>query len=220
MLFDMETLEAQNRYKILASTVTPRPIAWVTTLSEDGVVNAAPYSFFNALGHEPPTLALGLLAGKGGFKDTAANILATGEFVVNLVSEKNAEAMNVTCIDAPPDIDELTLAGLTPVRSHAVRPPRIAESPVSFECRTLTSLVTGPRQTIVIGRIVCAHVDDAAVQDRERCYIDTQALRLIGRMHGSGWYARCSDLFQMDRPTWAEWQHNGVAARLASGDAP
>jgi flavin reductase (DIM6/NTAB) family NADH-FMN oxidoreductase RutF len=220
MLFDMETLEAQNRYKILASTVTPRPIAWVTTLSEDGVINAAPYSFFNALGHEPPTLALGLLAGKGGFKDTAANILATGEFVVNLVSEKNAEAMNVTCIDAPPEIDELTLAGLTPVRSHAVRPPRIAESPVSFECRTLTSLVTGPRQTIVIGRIVCAHVDDAAVQDKERCYIDTQALGLIGRMHGSGWYARCTDLFQMDRPTWAEWQRNGVAAQLAPGEAP
>jgi len=220
MLFDMERLEAQNRYKILASTVTPRPIAWVTTLSEDGVVNAAPYSFFNALGHEPPTLALGLLAGKGSFKDTATNILATGEFVVNLVSEKNAEAMNVTCIDAPPDVDELALAGLTPAPSHAVRPPRIAESPVSFECRVLSSLVTGPRQTIVIGRIVCAHVDDAAVQNKERCYIDTQALGLIGRMHGSGWYARCTDLFQMDRPTWAEWQRNGAAARPASGGAP
>jgi flavin reductase (DIM6/NTAB) family NADH-FMN oxidoreductase RutF len=221
MLFDMETLEAQNRYKILASTVTPRPIAWVTTRSEDGVVNAAPYSFFNALGHEPPTLALGLLAGKGRFKDTATNILATGEFVVNLVSEKNAEAMNVTCIDAPPDIDELELAGLTPAPSHAVRPPRIAESPVSFECRVLTSLVTGPHQTIVIGRILRAHIDDAVVQDKARCYIDTQALRLIGRMHGSGWYARCTDLFQMDRPAWAEWQRNGAAVgQLPSGEAP
>ncbi|MCP4620482.1 MAG: flavin reductase family protein [Bradyrhizobium sp.] len=215
MLFDMEKLEAQNCYKLLASTVTPRPIAWVTTLSEDGVVNAAPYSFFNALGHEPPTLALGLLAGKGRFKDTAANIIATGEFVVNLVSEKNAAAMNVTCIDAPSEIDELALAGLTAVPSHAVRPPRIAESPVSFECRMLTSLVTGPRQTIVIGRIACAHIDDAAVQDRERCYIDTEILRLIGRMHGSGWYARCTDLFHMDRPSWAEWQQNGDQ-RLAS----
>jgi flavin reductase (DIM6/NTAB) family NADH-FMN oxidoreductase RutF len=221
MLFDMETLEAQNRYKILASTVTPRPIAWVTTRSEDGVVNAAPYSFFNALGHDPPTLALGLLAGKGRFKDTATNILATGEFVVNLVSEKNAEAMNVTCIDAPPEIDEIALAGLTPAPSHAVRPPRIAESPVSFECRVLSSLVTGPRQTIVIGRIVRAHIDDAFVQDRERCYIDTPALRLIGRMHGSGWYARCTDLFEMARPTWAEWQRNGAALdRLPSGEAP
>lgn len=220
MLFDMEKLEAQDRYKILASTVTPRPIAWVTTLSEDGVVNAAPYSFFNALGHEPPTLALGLLAGKGRFKDTATNILATGEFVVNLVSEANAEAMNVTCIDAPPEIDELELAGLTQARSHAVRPPRIAESPVSFECRVLTSMVTGPRQTVVIGRIVCAHVGDAFVQDKERCYIDTQGLRLIGRMHGSGWYARCTDLFQMDRPTWAEWQRNGAPRAKAREEAP
>src|SRR5215475_2538589 len=156
--FDMETLDAASRYKLLAATVTPRPIAWVTTCAQDGVVNAAPYSFFNAMGHEPPTVALGLLAGKGRFKDTAANILATGEFVVNLVSEANAEAMNVTCIDAPPEIDELRLAGLTPHASRAVRPPRIAESPVAFECRVLTSLVTGPRQTIVIGRIVCAHV--------------------------------------------------------------
>src|ERR1700757_4427939 len=85
MLFDMETLEAQNRYKILASTVKLRPIAWVTTLSEDGVAKAARYSFFKELGHEPPTRALGLLAGKGRFKDTATNILASGEFVVNLV---------------------------------------------------------------------------------------------------------------------------------------
>jgi flavin reductase (DIM6/NTAB) family NADH-FMN oxidoreductase RutF len=220
MLFDMEALEAQNRYKILASTVTPRPIAWVTTLSEGGIVNAAPYSFFNALGHEPPTLALGLLAGKGRFKDTATNILATGEFVVNLVSEKNAEAMNVTCIDAPPEIDELALAGLTPAPSHAVRPPRIAESPVSFECRVLTSLVTGPRQTIVIGRILRAHIDDAVVQDKDRCYIDTEGLRLIGRMHGSGCYARCTDLFQMDRPTWAEWQRNGADYPLRPNEVP
>jgi flavin reductase (DIM6/NTAB) family NADH-FMN oxidoreductase RutF len=211
MLFDMETLEAAGRYKILTATVTPRPIAWVTTLSEDGVVNAAPYSFFNVLGHEPPTLAIGLLAGQGRFKDTAANILATGEFVVNLVSEANAAAMNVTCIDAPPEIDELALAGLTAVPCHAVKPPRIEQSPVSFECRVLSSLVTGPRQTAVIGRIVCAHVDAAAVQDRERCHIDTRALQLIGRMHGSGWYARCTDLFQMDRPSWADWRRRGAA---------
>lgn len=220
MLFDMETLEASNRYKILTATVTPRPIAWVTTVSEEGVINAAPYSFFNVLGHEPPTLAIGLLAGQGGFKDTATNILATGEFVVNLVSEANAASMNITCIDAPPDIDELALAGLTPVASHVIRPPRIAESPVSFECRTLASLVTGPHQTVVLGRIVCAHVDDSAVQDRERCHIDTRALQLIGRMHGSGWYARCTDLFQMDRPSWAEWQRSGGADRPQTGGAP
>ena len=206
MLFDMEALSAQDRYKVLTATVTPRPIAWVTTLSERGVVNAAPYSFFNVMGHEPPTIALGVLSGSGRLKDTAANILASGEFVVNLVSETNAEAMNVTCIDAPPEIDELELAGLTAEPSRFIAPPRILQSPVSFECRALTSLVTGPRQTIVIGRVVCAHVGDAFVQDAERCYIDTPALRLIARMHGSGGYARSTDLFDLARPSWAAWQ--------------
>jgi len=209
MLFDMETLAPQDRYKILTATVTPRPIAWVTTLSESGVVNAAPYSFFNVMGHEPPTVALGVLAGTGRLKDTAANILASGEFVVNLVSETNAAAMNVTCIDAPPEVDELALAGLTAEPSRFIAPPRILESPVSFECRVLASLVTGPRQTIVIGRVVCAHVDDAFVQDAERCYIDTPALRLIARMHGSGGYARSTDLFDLERPSWAAWQARG-----------
>ena len=220
MFFDMEELAADSRYKILTATVTPRPIAWVTTVSENGVVNAAPFSFFNVMGHEPPTVALGLLAGEGRFKDTATNILETGEFVVNLVSEANAIAMNVTCIDAPPDIDELALAGLTPVASHTIRPPRIAQSPVSFECRVLTSLVTGPRQTAVIGRVVGAHVDPSAVQDRERCHIDTQALQLIARMHGRGWYARCTDLFQMERPNWAQWQRNGARDRPQPDHAP
>ena len=220
MFFDMEQLAADSRYKILTATVTPRPIAWVTTVSENGVVNAAPFSFFNVMGHEPPTVALGLLAGEGRFKDTATNILETGEFVVNLVSEANAKAMNVTCIDAPPDIDELVLAGLTPVASRAIRPPRIAQSPVSFECRVLTSLVTGPRQTAVIGRVIGAHVDASAVQDSERCHIDTQALGLIARMHGRGWYARCTDLFQLDRPSWAQWQRNGAEERSQPDQAP
>ena len=206
MLFDMATLEADHRYKLLTATVTPRPIAWVTTVSEHGAVNAAPFSFFNVMGHEPPTVTLGLLRqASGGFKDTAANILATGEFVVNLVSEANAAAMNITCMDAPPEVDELACAGLTAVPSRHVAPPRIAESPVSFECRSTASLVTGPRQTLVIGLVLAAHVDDAFVLDPVRCHIDTPALGLVARMHGSGWYARSSDLFEMRRPTYLEW---------------
>lgn len=206
MLFDMETLPPQDRYKILASSVVPRPIAWVTTRSRAGVVNAAPFSFFNAMGSDPPTVAIGILPREGRLKDTATNIVETGEFVVNLVSEDNAEAMNVTCIDAPPDIDELQLARLTAVPSRSVAPPRIGEAPVAFECRVLASLVTGPLQTIVVGRVVCAHVADAFVLDARRCHLDTPALRLIARMHGSGVYARSSDRFEMRRPTWAEWQ--------------
>jgi flavin reductase (DIM6/NTAB) family NADH-FMN oxidoreductase RutF len=222
MLFDMQTLPAQDCYKVLTATVTPRPIAWVTTLSDDGVVNAAPFSFFNVMGHEPPTVALGLLPRAGRLKDTAANILASGEFVVNLVSEANAEAMNVTCIDAPPEVDELKLAGLTAEASRFVAPPRILESPVSFECRALTSLVTGPRQTIVIGRVLCAHIAESFVQDAGRCHVDTKALRLVARMHGSGVYARTTDLFQLDRPTWADWQSRNTAddAMTAPGDKP
>ena len=215
MHFDVAAIPANEAYKLLVSTVVPRPIALATTVDRNGRINAAPFSFFNVMGHEPPTVAIGLLAGSDRFKDTAANILDTGEFVVNLVGEANAEAMNVTCIDAPPEIDELALAGLTPAASQAVGPPRIAESPVSFECRVLTSLVTGPRQTAVIGRVVRAHVDDAVILDKERCHIDTQALRLIARMHGSGWYARSSDLFQIDRPTWAAWQEMNVKAKPA-----
>jgi flavin reductase (DIM6/NTAB) family NADH-FMN oxidoreductase RutF len=205
MLFDMETLPPQDRYKILTASVVPRPIAWVTTKSRAGIVNAAPFSFFNAMGSDPPTVVLGIMPRDGRLKDTAANIQETAEFVVNLVSEANAQAMNVTCIDSPPEIDELQLAKLTPVPSRSVAPPRIGESPVSFECRLLASLVTGPLQSLVVGRVVCAHVDDAFVLDAKRCHLDTTAMQLIGRMHGSGVYARTSDRFEMQRPTWAAW---------------
>ncbi|OJW60399.1 MAG: hypothetical protein BGO65_15190 [Afipia sp. 64-13] len=209
MLFDMDALSPQERYKILTASIVPRPIAWITTLSRSGLVNAAPFSFFNMMGNDPPTVAIGIMPREKKLKDTAANILETGEFVINLVSEGNAQAMNLTCIDAPPDIDELTLAGLTTQESRSVAPPRIADSPISFECRVLTSLVTGPLQTIVIGQIVNAWVEDRFVQDPQRCHIDTKALRLIARMHGGGEYIRSSDFFHMERPSW-----NNAQARL------
>lgn len=203
MQFDMEQLSADKRYKLLTATVTPRPIAWVTSQSADGVVNAAPFSFFNVMGHEPPTVTLGLLRkADGGYKDTAANIMATGEFVINLVSEAMAESMNETCTNAPPEVDELQLAGLSAVPSLAVAPPRIAGCPVSFECRSLSSIVTGPCQVIVVATVLRAHIEDEFLLDAERCHVDTPALKLVSRMHGSGWYARSTDLFQLNRPTY------------------
>lgn len=203
MLFDFESLAGEQRYKLLTATVTPRPIAWVTTCSAKGELNAAPYSFFNVMGHTPPTVAIGLLpSATGGFKDTATNILATGEFVINLVSEEMAEAMNQTCVAAPHGVDELKLAGLEGIASEAVRPPRIAGAPVAMECRVLSSMVTGPSQTIVIGTVVRMHIVDRFVMDADRCHVDTPALNLIGRMHGSGWYTRSQDLFQLDRPVY------------------
>ncbi|MFC7286702.1 flavin reductase family protein [Herminiimonas glaciei] len=203
MQFDMEQLSADKRYKLLTATVTPRPIAWVTSQSADGVVNAAPFSFFNVMGHEPPTVTLGLLRkADGGYKDTAANIMATGEFVINLVSEAMAESMNETCTNAPPEVDELQLAGLSAVPSLAVAPPRIAGCPVSFECRSLSSIVTGPCQVIVVATVLQAHIEDEFLLDTERCHVDTPALKLVSRMHGSGWYARSTDLFQLTRPSY------------------
>ncbi|WP_454722927.1 MULTISPECIES: flavin reductase family protein [Cupriavidus] len=201
MEFDFGTLPARTAYNLLTSAVTPRPIAWVTTVSKDGAVNAAPYSFFNVMGHEPPTVALGLLRHeRRGHKDTAANILETGEFVVNLVPGHLAEAMNMTAADYPPGEDEIALAGLAPVASGMVRPPRIGGCPVAFECVSHTSIMTGPGQLVVIGRVLSMHVRDEVLLDPAKGYIDAPALGLISRMHGSGWYARATDLFQMARP--------------------
>jgi flavin reductase (DIM6/NTAB) family NADH-FMN oxidoreductase RutF len=210
MELDMAALPAASRYKIMTSTITPRPIAWVTTRSPEGEVNAAPFSFFNAMGGDPPTVVLGLMRRiDASPKDTAANILATGEFVVNLVGEPDSAAMNITCIDAPPGVDESELAKLNLVRSSVVAPPRIATAPVSFECKLLQPVYPGGKEEgemIIVGQALVAHIDDRFILNRERLHFDTPAMQLIGRMHGAGWYARTSDLFQMDRPSWAKWQ--------------
>lgn len=205
MLFDMTTLSPQNAYKLLVATIVPRPIAWVTTTDERGAVNAAPYSFFNAMAGSPPTVVIGVgERAPGSPKDTGANIRATRQFVVNLVAYENAEAMNVTATDFAPEVDELVQAGLTPVASAKVAPPRIAESPVSMECELHTIVDVG-RQSVVLGTVVAMHVRDDCVLNPERCYIDTPKLDLIGRLHGAGWYARTSDLFEMPRIAAKDW---------------
>jgi flavin reductase (DIM6/NTAB) family NADH-FMN oxidoreductase RutF len=199
--FDMRSLPLIARYKLINSTITPRPIAWVTTLSRDGVRNAAPYSFFNAVGDDPPLMVLGLLKhpATGLMKDTATNIVQTGEFVVNLVCEADAEIMNESSVDAPAEVDEFDYAGLESAPSVVVKPPRIASSPVSFECRKYAALDIG-RQTVILGEILMAHIKDEFVSNPERFHLDTPAMKLIGRTHGSGWYVRNSDRFQVDRP--------------------
>lgn len=205
MRFDLDRLNDQVTYKLLAATVVPRPIAWVTTLSQDGKINAAPYSFFNVMGAAPPTVALGLLADPDrGFKDTATNIMATGEFVVNLVPETLVQQMNITAVDAPRGVNELDLAGLATQPSDHVKPPRIAESPVAFECSNLTSIVTGPHQTVVIGRVHVIHIADAFVKDAENGYVHTPDLDLVARSYGAE-YIRTKDRFDLARPIWRDW---------------
>jgi len=213
MQFDMDKLDAADRYKLMAASITPRPIAWVTTQSAGGVRNAAPYSFFNMMAADPPLVVLGLMRRPDGtFKDTAANIIETGEFVVNLVSDADAPAMNQTCIDAPPGVDEIEMAGIEVAKSVKVAPPRIATAPVSFECRLFQAIEPGPASTIVLGQVVEMHIADRFI-DADRLHVDTVAMNLVARMHGAGWYTRASDMFQLQRPSYADWlQQNGDKA--------
>lgn len=203
MKFVMSDLPPQQRYKILVSTVTPRPIAWVTTRGVNGVVNAAPYSFFNAMGNDPPLVVLGLLKNPAGAdKDTATNIFETGEFVINLVSEADAETMNLSCVDAPRDVSEIDYAGIATRPATRVAPPIIASAPVSFECIKREMVEIGPRQVIAIGEVLVTHVQDAFVTDVDRLHFDTAGMNLIGRVHGAGTYVRNSDTFTMNRPAF------------------
>lgn len=200
MDFDFETLAADDRYKLLTSTIVPRPIAWITTLSKNGVRNAAPFSFFNAMSRDPALLAVGIMAnGEGRLKDTARNILDTREFVVNLVPRAAAEAMNLTSIDAPADVDELALASLDTLPSLKVKPARIAASPVSFECRLHTPIELS-NQLIALGEVVAMHIADAMMLDVAKHYVDTPKLDLISRLHGRGMYGTAATAFQMPRP--------------------
>ena len=208
MHFDLTKIAAADAYKLLVSTVVPRPIALATTVDRDGRVNAAPFSFFNAVSSVPPVVVLGIspgVNGGDGYKDTERNIRDTGEFVVNLVDEALAERMNICAVDFPDDIAELEMAGLTPVASAEIRPPRIARSPVSFECRRITGLSLGPRSVLEVGRVIHIHIRDDLV-DPAKFYVATEKMRLIGRMHGRGWYARTSDLFLMDRLSREDWE--------------
>ena len=207
MEFDFEKLSAHLSYNFMVSTIVPRPIALVSSVDPEGRINAAPFSFFNGMCSDPPVVVVGVIGkDEGAAKDTARNLAATGEFVVNLVDEALAERMNVCAVDFAAGIDELAEAGLTPVPSVKIKPPRIGESPVSFECRRLIGLDLGRGSSIEVGRIVHAHIRDDYVIDAGRAYIATDKMRLIRRMHGRGWYARTTDLFEMARLTVKQWR--------------
>jgi flavin reductase (DIM6/NTAB) family NADH-FMN oxidoreductase RutF len=206
MIFDFKDIPGKDCYKLLVSTVTPRPIAWVVSQDAQGRLNAAAFSFFNAFSGEPPVVGIAMGSHKAGRpKDSRVNIRETGEFVVNLVSEANAEQMNITSIEFDYGVDELQQAGLTPVPSSRIKPPRIAESPVAMECQLMQIVDLGDTG-LVLGRVVAMHIADEFVLDAAKYYIDTPSLKLIGRMHGRGWYARTSDLFEMPRIPVSEWK--------------
>jgi flavin reductase (DIM6/NTAB) family NADH-FMN oxidoreductase RutF len=209
--FDLRALAPPESYRLLISVVVPRPIAWVTTVNENDTVNAAPFSFFNLLGSDPPIVALGIAArdkssGSGGPKDTLANIEARGEFVVGLVTEELAPAVNVTGVSFPSGEDELAAAGVATVPSLAVRPPRIAASPVALECR-LAQVVALGNNRIVLGEVVHLHIADPFYDPATR-RVRTDALGLVARMHGSSVYVRTTDRFEVPRLTHDEWKQS------------
>ncbi|MBV8889752.1 MAG: flavin reductase family protein [Alphaproteobacteria bacterium] len=215
MHFDVAQIPESEAYKLLVSTVVPRPIALATTVDQQGRVNAAPFSFFNAVSSRPPVVVLGISPGDpntngggDGYKDTARNIRDSGEFVVNLVDEDLAQRMNICAVDFPTGTEELALAELTALPSAGVKPPRIAQSPVSFECKRIAGMSLGAQSMLEVGRVIHIHIRDDLV-DPKRFYVQTDKMKLIGRMHGRGWYARTSDLFLMDRLTPENWRDGG-----------
>ncbi|MGH6914667.1 MAG: flavin reductase family protein, partial [Geminicoccales bacterium] len=214
MKFDLRTLAPGERYKLLGGLVVPRPIALVTTRTRDGRDNAAPFSFFNVLAEEPPLVVLGLgVNAEGGAKDTTNNIRDTGEFVINLVDEPMAEAMNFCAIDFPPEISEIEVAGFRLLPSESIAPARIAEAPVNMECRRLMTLQPGPERYIVLGEVLVIHVREGIV-DPDSLRIDRDAYAPVGRLFGGG-YVRTRDRFDIPRLTYRQW-----LARQGRDDSP
>lgn len=199
----MEINPSQNKraenYKLLIGGVLPRPIAFITSQGKNGVLNAAPFSFFNVVATDPPMLAVAVMRKPGGIhKDTARNILELQEFVINVVDEHNVEKVNHTACDYPPEISEVTEAGLTTSPSKVVGVPRIVEARVHFECRLHQHLElgNGPNSDLIIGEIVHIHVDDSLYQEGGK--IDTQKLAPIGRLAGTD-YVTLGKIISMPR---------------------
>jgi flavin reductase (DIM6/NTAB) family NADH-FMN oxidoreductase RutF len=187
-------------YKLMIGSIVPRPIAFVSSMSPEGVRNLAPFSFFNGVCSNPPTILFATTVRKDGSeKDTLNNIEATREFVVHIVSEPMAEAMNLCSAEVPPDIDEFTLSHLTPVPSDCVRPPRVKEALIAMECRLTQIVHINPHQpgggNIVIGEILLFHIADELLDNFR---VDPDKLMAIGRMGGPT-YARTRDRFDLVR---------------------
>ncbi len=210
--FAFSALTPRERYKLLIGAVVPRPIALVTTISKDGIVNAAPFSFFNCLSADPAILALGVeYRPTGPQKDTGRNVRETLAFTVNIVSDAMAEAMNACAVPFEPGIDELAQAGFTARPGTSVPCPYIAEAPAAFECRQHTTLGIGNSREIILGEVLHAHFAPGIV-DPATLHVDPEALDALGRMGGQG-YARTRDRFDLPTMTVAQWEAGAIATR-------
>ena len=204
MQLDPLTLGERETYKLLIGCVVPRPIAWVSTVDLSGVRNLAPFSFFNAVGSNPPAVSVSIsyIDNPDRRKDTLRNIEDTGEFVVNIVDEDLAQAMNATSANYPHDVDEFDIVGVTAVPSDMVRPPRVAGAPVSLECKLFALMPVGQgpgSATLVIGSIQRIHARADLIDERR--HIDIMKLRPIARLAGAS-YAYIHETFDMVRPVY------------------
>lgn len=208
MIFEVKNLEHRQVYNLLIGLVAPRPIALVTSMNEEGRMNAAPFSAYNYLCTDPPIVGLGVTDRPGaGFvpKDTARNIRRGGEFVVNVVTEDLARAMNVCATDFPAEVDELEMAGLETTPSSVVGVPRIQQAHAALECVEHATIEIG-RSRVILGRVVAMFVEDRFV-DPAGPYIQSEELHPIGRMNGLGSYVKTRDAFlTMPRIPYAEWE--------------
>lgn len=200
MQFDPNEMDQKSIYKLLTGTIIPRPIGWISTISEDGILNLAPFSYFNAVGDDPPHIMFSASRANNAIKDTLKNVLETKQFVANMVTEDLVEQMNMTAHPIPAHESEFELAGLTPEPSHKVKPPRIKESPIAMECElvhhyTLENNKFGG-STIIIGRVVFFHIDDNVLLDDFKINLDTY--KPVARLAGAH-YSKLGELFSIKR---------------------
>lgn len=199
MNVELAKLSAKDRYKLLIGAIVPRPIAWVSSLSATGAVNLAPFSAFNYMGNDPAIIAFS----PGASKDTFLNLQRELEFVVNLVPLALIAAMNLSATDFPPEVSELEQAGLTSAASIQIRTPRVAESPVSLECR-VHSIVEIGQNRVVIGEVVEFHISDEFI-DLDKLYVHSAKLDLLARMGGASAYATTRDALELPRISYSAW---------------
>ncbi len=200
MQFDPQELEQTAIYKLLTGIIIPRPIGWISTISEDGINNLAPFSYFNAVGDDPPHLMFSTVHSNDSNKDTLNNVLATKQFVVNMVTEDLVAQMNMTSQPISANESEFELAGLTPIASSLVLPPRVKESKITMECEMvhhykLENSKTGGA-TIVIGKIVLFHIDESVLLDNYKINLETY--QPIARLAGSN-YSKIGEIFSLKR---------------------
>jgi flavin reductase (DIM6/NTAB) family NADH-FMN oxidoreductase RutF len=187
-------------YKLLSGAIIPRPIGWISSLSPDGTPNLAPFSFFNAVGDDPPHVVFSTVRTGNVNKDTLNNVLATGEFVVNMVTEGLVGQANTTSATVAPEVNEFELAGLTPAPSIVVKPPRVAESPIQMECRLVHHYALEGSQNggavLMVGRIEVFHIDPSVMLDDFK--INVSNYRPVARLAGSD-YAKLGEIFSIKR---------------------